>query len=58
VFSAEQSEIIEAIQSEKNIRHEIVIITDSLSTIMASENRAPTHRRTKNEDTNYQKDVG
>jgi hypothetical protein len=30
VFSAEQSTIIEAIQSEKNNGHEIVIITDSL----------------------------
>jgi cytidine deaminase len=36
VFSAEQSAIIGAIQSEKNSRHEIVIITDSLSTIMAA----------------------
>jgi hypothetical protein len=42
VFSAEQSAIIEAIQSEKNNRHEIVIITDSLSTVMAAENRTPT----------------
>jgi archaellum biogenesis ATPase FlaH len=42
VFSAEQSAIIEAIQSEKSNRHEIVIITDSLSTIMAAENRTPT----------------
>jgi CO dehydrogenase/acetyl-CoA synthase beta subunit len=41
VFSTEQSVIIEAIQSEKNNRHEIVIITDSLSTIMAAENRTP-----------------
>jgi hypothetical protein len=32
---------IEAIESEKNIRHKIVIITDSLSTIMAAENRTP-----------------
>jgi hypothetical protein len=42
VFSAEQSAIIEAIQSEKNNRHGIVIITDSLSTIMATENHTPT----------------
>jgi ribonuclease HI len=42
VFSAEQSAIIEAIQSDKNNRHEIVIITDSLSTIMVAENRTPT----------------
>jgi hypothetical protein len=28
VFSAEQSAIIDTIQSEKNSRHEIVIITD------------------------------
>jgi hypothetical protein len=42
VFSAEQSAIIGAIQSEKNSRHEIVIITDSLSTIMAAESRTPT----------------
>jgi hypothetical protein len=34
--------IIEAIQSEKNNRHEIVIITDSLSTIMAVKSRTPT----------------
>jgi hypothetical protein len=42
VFSAEQSAIIEAIQSETNNRHEIVIITDSLSTITATESRTPT----------------
>jgi ribonuclease HI len=36
VFSAKQSAIIEAIQSEKNYRHEIV------STIMAAENRIAT----------------
>jgi hypothetical protein len=30
VFSADQSAIIGAIQSEKNNRHKIVIITDSL----------------------------
>jgi 23S rRNA G2069 N7-methylase RlmK/C1962 C5-methylase RlmI len=41
VFSADQSAIIEAIQSEKNNRHEIAIKTDSLSTIMAVENRTP-----------------
>jgi hypothetical protein len=41
VFRAEQSAIIEAIQSEKNNRHEIVIITDSLSTLMVAENRTP-----------------
>jgi hypothetical protein len=38
----EQSAIIEAFQSEKNNKHEIVIITDSLSSIMAAENRTPT----------------
>jgi hypothetical protein len=42
VFSAEESAIIGAIQSEENSRHEIVIITDSLSTIMAAESRTPT----------------
>jgi hypothetical protein len=42
VFSAEQSAIIETIQWEKNNRHKKVIITDSLSTIMESENRTPT----------------
>jgi ribonuclease HI len=42
MFSVEQSAIIEAIQSEKNNRHEIVIITDSLSTIMAAANCTPT----------------
>jgi ribonuclease HI len=42
VFSAEQSAIIGAIQSEKNSRHKIVIITDSLSTKMAAESRTPT----------------
>jgi ribonuclease HI len=42
VFSAEQSAIIGAIQSEKNSRHKIVIITDSLSTIMAAESSTPT----------------
>jgi archaellum biogenesis ATPase FlaH len=42
VFSAEQSAFMEAIESEKNNRHEIVIITDSLSTIMAAENHTPT----------------
>jgi hypothetical protein len=42
VFSAEQSAIIEEIQSKKNKRHEIVIITDSVSTIMAAENRTLT----------------
>jgi ribonuclease HI len=47
VFSAEQSAIIEAIQSEKNNRHEIVIITDSLRTIMAAENRTPTKKPKK-----------
>jgi hypothetical protein len=41
VFSAEQSAIIGAIQSERNNRHEIVIITDFLSTIMAAESRTP-----------------
>jgi hypothetical protein len=43
VFSAEQSEIIGAIQSERNNRHEIVIITDSLNTILAAESRTPTN---------------
>jgi archaellum biogenesis ATPase FlaH len=42
VFSVEQSAIIGAIQLEKNSRHEKVIITDSLSTIMAAESRTPT----------------
>jgi ribonuclease HI len=42
VFSAEQSAIIGAIQSERNNRYEIVIITDSLSTIKAVESRTPT----------------
>jgi hypothetical protein len=42
VFSAKQCAIIGAIQSEKNSRHEIVIITDSLSTIIAAESRTPT----------------
>jgi ribonuclease HI len=42
VFSVEQSAIIGAIQSGKNSRHEIVIITDSLSTVMAAESRTPT----------------
>jgi signal recognition particle GTPase len=41
---AEQSVIIEAIQSEKNNRHDREIITDSLSTIMAAKN----HTLTKN----------
>jgi hypothetical protein len=44
VFSAEQSAIIEAIQSEKNSKHEKVIITDSLSTIMAAESRTRTKK--------------
>jgi hypothetical protein len=42
MLSAEQSAIIGAIQSEKNTRHKIVIITDSLSTIIAAESRTPT----------------
>jgi hypothetical protein len=42
VFSVEQSAIIGAIQSKKNSRHKMVIITDSLSTIMAAESRTPT----------------
>jgi hypothetical protein len=42
VFSAEQSAIIGAIQSEKNSRHEIVIITDTLSTMMAANSRTST----------------
>jgi hypothetical protein len=44
VFSAEQSAIIGAIQSEKNSKHEIVIITDFLSTIMAAESRTRTKK--------------
>jgi hypothetical protein len=36
VFSAEQSAIIGELQSKKNRRHEIVIITDFLSTIIAA----------------------
>jgi ribonuclease HI len=46
VFSAEQSAIIGAIQTEtrnKDNRHEIGIITDSLSTIMAADSRTPTN---------------
>jgi ribonuclease HI len=39
---AEQSAIIMAIQSERKNRHEIVIITDSLSTIMAAKSRTST----------------
>jgi hypothetical protein len=42
VFSVEQSAIIGAIQSERNNRHQIVIITHSLSTIMAAEIHTPT----------------
>jgi hypothetical protein len=42
VFSTEQAAIIGEIQSKRNNRHEIVIITDSLSTIMAAESRTPT----------------
>jgi hypothetical protein len=42
VISAEKSAIIEAIQSKKNNRHKIVIIMDSLSTIMAAESHTPT----------------
>jgi hypothetical protein len=42
VFSVEQSAVIGAIQSERNNRHQIVIITHSLSTIMAAEIRTPT----------------
>jgi hypothetical protein len=44
VFSAEQSAIIEAIRPEKNNRHEIAMITDSLSTIMAAENSTPSKK--------------
>jgi ribonuclease HI len=40
-FSAEQSAIFGPIQSERNNKHELVIITDSLSTIMAAESRTP-----------------
>jgi hypothetical protein len=50
VFSAEQSGIIGAIQSEKNSRHKIVITTDFLSTIMAAKSRTPPE---KPKDTNY-----
>jgi hypothetical protein len=32
-----------AIQSEKNSRHEIIIKTDFISTIMAANNRTPTN---------------
>jgi hypothetical protein len=42
MFSAEQSANIGAIQSEKNSRHGIVIITKSLSTIMTAKSRTPT----------------
>jgi hypothetical protein len=42
VFSVEQSAIIGAIKPDKNSRHQIVITTDSLSTIIAAE-----------KDTNY-----
>jgi hypothetical protein len=42
VFSAEQSAINGAIQSEKNSRHKIAIIMDCPSTIMAAESRTPT----------------
>jgi hypothetical protein len=43
VFSVEQSAISGEIQSEKNSRHEeIVIITDSVSMIMAAESHTPT----------------
>jgi hypothetical protein len=42
LFNTEQSAIIEAIQLERNNRHEIVIITISLGTIMAAESRTPT----------------
>jgi ribonuclease HI len=42
VFSAEQSAIIGAIQSQKNSRHEILLTTDSRSTIMAAVSRTPT----------------
>jgi hypothetical protein len=44
VFTPEQSAIIVSIQSEKNNRHKIVIITDFLSTIMAAENHTPTKK--------------
>jgi hypothetical protein len=46
-FNVEQSAIIGAIQSEKS-RRKIVIITNSLSTIMAAESRTPEPK-----DTNY-----
>jgi hypothetical protein len=42
MFTAEQSAIIEAIQSKKNNRQEIVIIIDPLSTIMTAEHCIPT----------------
>jgi hypothetical protein len=48
VLSAEQSAIIGAIQSEKNSSHEIVITTDSLSTIMAA-GRRPSTKNPKTE---------
>jgi hypothetical protein len=41
-FSAKKSANIRAIQSERNNRHEIVIKTDFLSTIMAAESRTLT----------------
>jgi hypothetical protein len=42
VFTAEQSAIIGAIQTEKNSRHEIVLTTDSLSPINAADSSTPT----------------
>jgi hypothetical protein len=50
VFSAEQSGIIGAIQSEKNRKHKIVITTDFPSTIMAAKSCTPPE---KPKDTNY-----
>jgi ribonuclease HI len=46
MISAEKSAIIGAIQSKKNNRHKIVIIMDSLSTIMAAESHTPTKNPT------------
>jgi hypothetical protein len=42
VFSAEQSSIIVAIQSERYARHKKLIITASQNTIMAAKSSTPT----------------
>jgi ribonuclease HI len=47
VFSAEQSAVIGAMQSEKNSRHEIVIITNSLSMIMAAKSSSTSTKNPK-----------